>query len=162
MLCWEYHQKFKNEYRDISGTTRINTTPLQCVAMFSLQSLLFSSNPPAHLSGSTTLRGEGGGGPIVEAAVGASQFPQHLLLTLLGYQPTPQNGKHGAGGAPNPSSGRFWSCWNQSRVSQHNSSAHLPSRCTLSHFKLQWHLLFGFHCISAVVEHVTCLKSSAD
>ena len=65
-------------------------------------------------------------------------------------------------GTPNPSSGRFWSCWNQSRVSQHTSSAHLPSRCTLSHFKLQWHLLFGFHCILAVVEHVTCLKSSAD
>ena len=143
-------QKFRNEYR----TTRINTTQLQCVAMFSLQSLLFSSNPPAHLSGSTTLRGGGGGGPVVEAALGASQFPQHLLLTSLGYQPTPQNGKHGAG--------RFWSCWNQSRNSQHTSSAHLPSRCKLSHFKLQWHLLFGFHCISAVVEHVTCLKSSAD
>ena len=140
----------------MKGTMRSNTTPLHFVAMFSLDVGLFWFDPPPLVFFVVP--------PELEPALGALQFSQHLLLGSPGCQPNVQKGKQGALAPPrtNPALGRFVSRLYQSKVSQQTSSAHLPSRCTLSHFKLQWHFLFGFHCISAVVEHVTFLKSSAD
>ena len=165
----------------MNGTMRSITTPLHFAAMFFLDVFWFDPLPPVFLVVPFDAAEEGGAAvgedpaaalEVVEAAffsqLGALQFWQHLLFRSVGCQPNLHHGKQGAS-LPlmfNPawghSPGSFNSSLYQSKVSQQTSSAHLPSRCTLSHFKLQWHLLFGFHCISAVVEHVTCLKSSAD
>ena len=115
----------------MNGTMRSNAAPLHLVAMFSLDVGLFWFDPPPLVFFVVP--------PELEPALGALQFSQHLLLRSPGCQPNVQKGKQGALAPPrtNPALGRFVSRLYQSKVSQQTSSAHLPSRCTLSHRTLQ-------------------------
>ena len=168
---------------------RTITTPLHFAAMFFLDVFWFDPLPPVFLvvpfdaDGGEGAAEEGGAAVgedpaaalvVVEAAffsqLGALQFLQHLLFTSSPFQPNLHHGKQGAS-LPlmfNPawghSPGSFNSSLYQSKVSQQTSSAHLPSRFTLSHSKLQWHLLFGFQNEpeTEIELHVICLKSSCD
>ena len=133
----------------MNGTMRSNATPLHLVlvAMFFFDVGWPDPLPPAFLvvppdagAGEGAAEGEGAAGPEPEAALGALQFLQHLLVTSVPCQPNLHHGKQGAllplrGSNPaTPASpGSFNSSLYQSKVSQQTSSAHLPSRFTLSH-----------------------------
>ena len=127
----------------MNGTMRSNTRPLHLVAMFSLDVGLFWFDPPPlvfFVVPPDAGPEEGAADPELEAALGALQFLQHLLVTSVPCQPNLHHGKQGAllplrGSNPaTPASpGSFNSSLYQSKVSQQTSSAHLPSRFTLSH-----------------------------
>ena len=132
----------------MNGTMRSNATPLHLVlvAMFFFDVGWPDPLPPAFLvvppdagAAEGADEEEGAAGPELEAALGALQFLQHLLVTSVPCQPNLHHGKQGALVPPmfNPavghSPGSFNSSLYQSKVSQQTSSAHLPSRFTLSH-----------------------------
>ena len=83
----------------MNGTMKSNTTtPLHLVAMFSLDVGLFWFDPPPlvfFVVPPDAGPEEGAAGPELEAALGALQFSQHLLLGSMGCQPNVQKGKQG-------------------------------------------------------------------
>ena len=126
----------------MNGTMRSNATPLHLVlvAMFFFDVGWPDPLPPAFLvvppdagAAEGADEEEGAAGPELEAALGALQFLQHLLFRSVGCQPNLHHGKQGSPILPGNSPGSFNSSLYQSKVSQQTSSAHLPSRFTLSH-----------------------------
>ena len=81
----------------MNGTMRSKTRPLHLVAMFSLDVGLFWFDPPplVFFVVPPDAGPEGAAGPELEAALGALQFSQHLLLGSMGCQPNVQKGKQG-------------------------------------------------------------------